>query len=225
MKTLKCFMSAVMCLILLGEQSATHAGEQLKIIKPDKVDDKLSNVLLVGDSICSGYNHQVRKLLAGKANTYAWIIGINVRRKNIEELQDIALGTADFDVVHFNIGLHGLGDRIPEGEYEPLLRKHVKNYQIHAKGAGLIWASTTPIWDKETNTLSPGNAKIVKRNAIAAEIMKESGIPITDLYSAVIDKLEFGGGIHWSSAGYGIMAAAVAKSIDAAQSVIRSVVC
>ena len=70
--------------------------------------------------------------------------------------------------------------------------------------------------DKKTNILSPDNAKIVKRNAIAAQIMKENGIPVTELYDAVVDKLELGGGIHWSDAGYAIMARAIAENIEIA---------
>ena len=70
--------------------------------------------------------------------------------------------------------------------------------------------------NKKTNILSPGNAKIVTRNAIAAKVMKENGIPVTQLYDAVVDKLELGRGIHWSAAGYAIMAKAIAENIEIA---------
>ncbi|MEE9367814.1 MAG: glycoside hydrolase family 97 N-terminal domain-containing protein [Pontiella sp.] len=176
----------------------------------------LPKVLLVGDSICSGYNGQVRELLADKANVYVWVTGMNLGRGNIEEVQRVVLAAEDFDVVHFNIGLHGLGDRIPEEKYEPLLRKYVANYKKYAGGAHLIWGSITPVWEKETGKLKPNNAKIVKRNAIAERVMKENGIPVTRLYAAVIDKLDLGGGIHWSAKGYAIMAEAIAKNSEIA---------
>ncbi len=177
-------------------------------------DSDLPNVLLVGDSICSGYNDEVRELLAGKANVYVWVTGMNIRRGNIEDVQRTVLAAEVFDVVHFNIGLHGLGDRIPEDMYEPLLRKYVANYYKYAGGAHLIWGSTTPIWDKKTNILSLGNAKIVKRNAVAARVMKENEIPVTELYDSVSDKLELGDGIHWSGDGYMIMAKTIVPNIE-----------
>jgi len=177
-------------------------------------DPTLPNVLLMGDSICNGYNNKVRALLKGKANVYAMGSGMNLTRGNIRQVQRAVLAAADFSVVHFNIGLHGLGNRIKPERYEPLMQQYVKNFKELAPNSYLIWGSITPIWDKETGVLKPDNKLIVTRNAIAERVMKENGILITPLYDLVINKLELGSGIHWSAAGYQIMAEAIAKNIE-----------
>ena len=191
-------------------------AKRIGIRFPKTVDPKLPNILIAGDSICSGYSGQVSEMLKGKANVYVWATGMNLRRGNITHTQRIALGVADFSVVHFNIGLHGLGNRIPQKMYEPLMRRYVHNFQIIGKGSRLIWASTTPVWNRKTLKLNADNAKIVRRNKIAKRVMSEAGMTITDLYGTVIDKLRLGGGIHWSRAGYHLMAEKIVSNIQAA---------
>jgi hypothetical protein len=105
----------------------------------DTLDQSLPRVLLVGNSICSGYYRKVRVLLKGKANVDAWTTGSNIRKPTIAEDQRKILSYGPYEVIHFNTGLHGLGDRIPSEEYEPLLREYVNVYQSLSPKSKLIW--------------------------------------------------------------------------------------
>src|SRR3979411_103345 len=67
----------------------------------------LPRVLLIGDSISIRDTHPVRTILTGKANVHripengaATLTGV----KNLDKW----LGTAKWDVIHFNFGLHDL---------------------------------------------------------------------------------------------------------------------
>jgi len=178
-------------------------------------------VLLVGDSICSQYSKPVTKRLGDLADVDVWVTGKNLNSKDLPKLLDAALSQGPYDVIHFNIGLHGWGEgRIPKGQYRPLLEKYVKTYKKKAPGATLIWASTTTIGLSKQEPDKPdpvNNPTIVKRNKIAAEVMKASGVEINDLY-ALADKHwdlkrdKF----HWNSKGVDILADAVAAKVKAA---------
>ena len=61
-------------------------------------DPKLPRVLLIGDSICSGYHRLVRDLLKGKANVDVWVTGANV--KWIGGRLRKVLSYGPYDVIH-----------------------------------------------------------------------------------------------------------------------------
>jgi lysophospholipase L1-like esterase len=82
--------------------------------------------------------------------------------------------------------------------------------------ARLIWGSSTPITKPgDVNTLGEGNAVVTARNALAAEIMAERGIPVDDLYQVVVGKpdLRSPDGYHYSGPGYEALGKAVADAI------------
>ena len=150
-----------------------------------KVDPKLPRVLLVGDSICGGYKRSVTRMLKNTATVDVWVTGKNLKKDDLEERQRQAMENGPYDVIHFNIGQHGLGNKIASDEYEPLFRKYIATWKKYAPQSKLIWASTTPRTVRENhNEFDPvNNPKIVRRNAIAAKVAKESGIVVNDLYS------------------------------------------
>ena len=158
----------------------------------------LPRVLLIGDSICGGYQQGVKKLLAGKAvvvkqkgNAEHTVTGL----KKLDEW----LGDGTWDAIHFNWGLWDLAYRNPkssnfghldkvDGELTTPLPDYEKNLRtlvarLKKTGATLVWASTTPVPDGE-----PGRIKgdAVKYNAVAAKIMAANGIAIDDLHAEVL---------------------------------------
>jgi alpha-L-fucosidase len=155
-------------------------------------------VLLIGDSICGGYQQGVKKLLTGKAEVVKQEGNAQHTGTGLEKL-DQWLGDGQWNVIHFNWGLWDLAYRNPKSEnfghldkvdgklttslpdYEKNLRTLVA--RLKKTGATLIWASTTPVPDGE-----PGRIKgdEVKYNAVAAKIMAENGIAIDDLHAEVI---------------------------------------
>ena len=66
----------------------------------------LPRVLLVGDSICQGYQGKVRAKLEGKANVTYWASSYCVTSPGYLRLLAFYLDEAKYDVIHFNHGLH-----------------------------------------------------------------------------------------------------------------------
>jgi hypothetical protein len=166
-------------------------------------------ILLVGDSICNGYNGIVRKRLAEFANVDLLATSKNISDPALLREMGYMLTEYQYAVVHFNHGLHGFG--IPQDKYEQYLREYVAKVKAMAGDAKLVWASITPLRGD-----SPNNAVIAARNEIAARVMQENGIPIDDLYTVVAGQEELrsdnkGDAYHYNGKGYGVLAEAVAQ--------------
>lgn len=200
-------------------QHAQRASESpWRVHKCERVDPDLPRVLLIGDSITNGYRRPVAELLDGKACVDSWVTGMNLNSGGLREKLAGVVSDESYDVIHFNIGLHGWPEgRIPEGQYEPLLQAYVKTLREHGGGAKLIWGSTTPVTVRDKpEELNPDIEPIIaKRNAIASRVMKENNIPVNDLHALVVDKLELATGdrFHWKAPGYALMARAVSDAI------------
>lgn len=178
----------------------------------------LPRVLLIGDSVMNGYRADVCELLKGKANVDVWVNPYHQAFPGLYSLIHKTLANGPYAVIHFNMGLHGWEKgRIPEGQYEPLMRGYLDAIQKDAAGARLVWASTTPVTLKgEPGALDPEiNATILEHNRLAAKVVSEAGIPIDDLYSVGVAHLDLAKGdqFHWTAGGYRVMADSVANSI------------
>lgn len=199
-------------------------------------DPSLPNVLILGDSISIGYTRAVRRLMRGEANVQR---PLNERRdgpsncgptpRGLENI-DAWLGETQWDVIHFNWGLHDLCYRNPESktqgnrdkvngklavspeEYRQNLERLVK--RMRETGAKLIWASTTIVPEGEAGRFVGDDAKY---NAVAAEVMAKHGIPTDDLYAVSKDfgpELFVGpGNVHFTREGYERLAESVARSV------------
>jgi arylsulfatase A-like enzyme len=191
----------------------------------------LPRVLLIGDSICGGYEKKVKQLLAGRAEVVKNPGNAEHTATGLKKL-DEWLGDGKWDVIHFNWGLWDIAYRNPESknfghldkvdgklttslpDYEQNLRTLVA--RLERTGARLIWASITPVPDGE-----PGRIKgdEVIYNAVAAKIMAENGVATDDLYTLAIPpltKLQQPKNVHFTAAGYNLLAGQVADSILAA---------
>ena len=158
----------------------------------------LPRALLIGDSICGGYQQGVKKLLAGKVVVVKQPGNAQHTWTGLEKLDDW-LGDGKWDVIHFNWGLWDLAYRNSKsknfgrldkvnGKLTTSLAGYEKNLRtlvarLKKTGATLVWASTTPVPDAE-----PGRIKgdDLKYNAVAAKIMAENGIAIDDLHAEVL---------------------------------------
>ncbi len=182
--------------------SAEDTGGQWGFKKASDNGVKPFRILLIGDSVTNGYRQYVAEDLADIASCDVWLTPAHLNSDGLRDELARIVSAGCYDVIHFNIGLHGWEKgRIPEGQYESLLRKYVETLQKSAGRAVLVWGSTTPIMSEETpRTLDPvNNSVIVERNKIAAKVMAESGIAVNDLYVAVVDKLNLGADkFHWS---------------------------
>lgn len=185
-------------------------------------DPSLPRVLLIGDSISMGYTVPVRERLNGKANVHRIPTNGGPTSRGIANI-DRWLGDGDWDVIHFNWGIHDLKHMPPDGkrqvepaDYEANLRALVE--KMKATGARLIWASTTPIPEPP---LKPERTfgDVAEYNAIAAKVMKENGIPTDDLNAWMtprFDELHNPQDLHYGEKGYAFLADKVAEEIGKA---------
>lgn len=195
---------------------ADGAGWRLQKAKIE--NPALPRVLLMGDSILNGYLPAVTKALEGKAYVDAWVTPTNQGDKSLPRQIEEVLAQGPYDVIHFNLGLHGWQKgRIPEGQYEPLTHAMVQAFKKFAPKAKLIWASTTPVTKQDhPGELDPEiNPTIVEHNAMAAKVMKEEGVPIDDLGALMMPHLDLARGdrFHWKPEGTALLAKQVSETL------------
>ena len=157
-------------------------------------DLKLPNVLIIGNSISIGYTPFVQKELKGKANVYRIPENGGDINRGLKKF-DFWMGDNQWDVIHFNFGLHDMkrlinnkldikGDRVnTEEEYKNKLEKFVELLQTKTK-AKLIWATISVVPDGADGRIK---GEEVIYNKIALEIMKKNNIAIDDQYTLTDD--------------------------------------
>ena len=172
-------------------------GKGWKLSQATIKDPKRPRVLLIGDSILSGYMAHAIKALEGKAYVDAWVNPYcQSEHLNTNILPEV-LAKGPYDVVHFNMGLHGWPEgRIKSGTFEPLTKGYVEVIKAKLPKARIIWASSTPVLlEGEVKKLDPViNANIVEQNRMAAKVMAECGVPVSDFYALLVDKLDLARG-------------------------------
>lgn len=184
----------------------------------EKISDVpgLPRVLLIGDSISMGYTLPVRKLFDGKANVHRIPVNGGPTTNGIANLKKW-LGDSNWDVIHFNWGLHDMKlidgkHQVPIEEYEKNLRELV--LQLQATNAKLIWCSTTPV---PTGAAARNVEDASKYNAVAKKIMGDMNVPMNDLYEFALpqlEKIQLKENVHFSPAGSDVLAQQVVKSIE-----------
>jgi len=183
-----------------------------------KGDPSLPHVLLIGDSIVNGYRGTVIRDLAGKASVDVWLTPAAESDPKLLDALHKVLTHGPYTVIHFNIGLHGWpAGRIPEGQYEPLMKAYVTALREGAPKSTLIWASSTPITvqGKPAEADPVNNPTITQRNAMAAKIMADNHIAIDDLGSLMAPNLKLAAGdkFHWTKEGIELQGKAVSTII------------
>lgn len=212
-----------------GETVADAAVPKNPAMQPVTDVPGLPRVLLIGDSISIAYTVPVRQLLAGKANVHR--IPVNgTHSKTGRSALTHWLGNGKWDVVHFNFGLHDAKLVIATGLPAVSREDYVDNIKVIAQkikttGTKVIFATTTPIPEIlrapsiTAATLPPATRlfdSIPERNQLAVTALGEMGVPIVDLYTAILpyqEKLQNRNDVHFKSEGSMILAQAVADRI------------
>ncbi|MBQ8513292.1 MAG: SGNH/GDSL hydrolase family protein [Clostridia bacterium] len=136
-------------------------------------------VLLIGDSICNGYQGTVRRLLDGRVNVSFWASSKCVTDPDYFRELDFMLDDRPYDIVCFNNGLHSLStDRAEwDAAYEAVLSF------IRAKlpDALLSLTLSTPLRDGNLTKISASLNETVLRLA------DEKNLPVIDLFDAMKD--------------------------------------
>lgn len=186
MKKLVLLLSIVFAYIASGnvemcpvsENSRGHENIEWSISYAYALTDEtrdLPRVLLIGDSICNGYQGEVRKLLNGKMNVTYWVSSYCVTSRAFLPLLSIYLDEAKYDVIHFNNGLHSL--TTPTEAYAKSLKSAFELMRLKQPKAKIVWCSSTPLTD-EAKT-----AKCRELNEAASKVVRELGdIATNDLF-------------------------------------------
>lgn len=199
-----------------------------------ELNPDLPNVLIIGDSISIGYTKPTIERLSEVANVRRVKANCGDTNAGIRNLTRW-LGDTQWDVLHFNWGLHDLCYRHPDskvqghrdkvnGTIAVPLEQYEKNLRILVRrlkdtGATLIWASTTPVPENEAGRVLGDD---LKYNAVSEKIMKEEGIAVDDLHALASEfppSLWLApGNVHFKKEGSEKLAEQVAKEIKRALS-------
>jgi lysophospholipase L1-like esterase len=204
-----------------GETLADTDSSRNHAMLPVQDDVGLPRVLLIGDSISIGYTLQVREQLQGKANVHRIPQNGGATDTGLEKIASW-LGDGNWDVIHFNFGLHD-AKFASETTQRASREQYVENLQtlidkMQATGARLIFATTTPVPNKGELTPTRKFDSIEERNRLAVQLMDKNGVAIDDLYAAMLPhqkKLGRANDVHYQPEGYDLLAKSVAKSIEA----------
>jgi hypothetical protein len=162
----------------------------------------------------------VIKALEGKAYVDAWVNPYHQSEHLNDVLLPAILANGPYDVVHFNIGLHGWQEgRIKDGTFEPLTKGYVQAIRKALPKVRILWASSTPVTTKGKPAklkLEPEiNSVIVEHNRLAARVMVEMKVPVNDFYALLVDKLNLARGdrFHWTGPAYKLLGKKVTESV------------
>ena len=180
-------------------------------------DPALPRVLLLGDSISMSYTAPVRRLLAGVATVHRAPANCRSTRHTLAGL-DRWLGDGRWWVIHCNWGIHDITQLEAPGAQQVGIDEYERNLEalfdrLHATGAALIWATTTPV---QEGTASRSPADVVRYNRVAARMVAARGIAVDDLYALALPRmteLQPPRNVHFTEAGAEVLAAQVASSI------------
>ena len=151
-------------------------------------------VLLIGDSICNGYQAKVREYLTGCANVSYWVSSKCVTDPDYFRELDFVLDGGRFDLISFNNGLHSLGtDRT---EWEAAYRAVLSFLRAKKPDAALTLVLCTPLRDASRDELSR------ELNEITRRIAADTSLPLFDLYAPLenLNRDEYMRDIyHWNN--------------------------
>ncbi len=173
------------------------------------------NVLLIGDSVSMSYTADVRAGLLGTANVYRVPANARSTVYTLPRLEEF-IGHQRWDLIVINWGLHDLtyfnderkATPPPDGRQAAPADQYRENLmtlvtRLKDTGAQLLWVSTTPIQPKGERRGTRFNADVERYNMIAADVMRETEVPMLDLYAYVTALHETiqDDGLHFTDAG------------------------
>ena len=171
----------------------------------------LPRVLLIGDSITRAYYKGVEQNLRGKAYCARIATSKAVGDPALTAELHAFLPEARFDVIHFNIGMHGWD--YSEEEYRKHLPDLLKEIRRDAPGAKLIWASTTLV--RKDHGSGPTNDRIRARNTIAHTYFAHERIPIDDLSGLMAAHQDLhSDDVHFNGEGAALQAKQVTAEVE-----------
>lgn len=178
----------------------------------ETLNGDLPRVLLVGDSICHGYQEHVREALREICYVDYVATSYAIDSKMYNNLIATFIKDSKYDVLHINHGLHGkhISKKTYKKRMEKLLAKVGKETKI-------ILATTTYVF-QEGNEVPDDSwmERVYERNDVVHELAKEKDYAVDDLYEVSLNippKDRYDDGTHYTVVGYQTLAKAVVASI------------
>ncbi len=172
----------------------------------------LPRVLLVGDSICHGYQEKVRAQLKGICYVDYVATSYAIDNRMYNDLVKSFLKGNDYQLLHINHGLHGI--HMSQNCYK---RRFAKLLSFVKKDVKVIIATSTCVYQKGNNNFDKRWMKRVEeRNAAVQELIVENDYCLDDLYEVSMQMskdLRNQDGTHYLDEGYEVLATAVVNSI------------
>jgi lysophospholipase L1-like esterase len=201
---------------------AQREGRGYRPVYDSSQDQKPSRVLLIGDSILNGYQQKTRELLSANSKVDARVIHTHpLERRHLKLILDAEQGVRPYrpyDVVVLHQSIDNMnGPKLNSDSIGPLTKKYVEEIRSLLPKARLIWASATPITEKDLpkELNAKINPIIIERNRIVAKVMEEMNVEVIDLYGLLVDKthLAYGNMTHWKEPAYDLISQKVAETI------------
>ena len=194
--------------------------------------EELPRILLIGDSISIGYTPFVSKMYEGRAEVSRNLGNAQHTGTGLEKL-DEWLGDGNWDLIHFNWGLHDLCYRHPDSPNQGrrdkergFLTTTLEHYEtnldtlvqrLKQTGARLVWANTSYVPEGE---LGRKKGDELRYNAVAEKVMKRYGVPTNDIRSLTAsfpaNRFRAPGDVHYTKEGSQAIGLQVADAIDRA---------
>lgn len=205
----------------------------------------MKNVLLIGDSIRLGYEKRVAELLGSNVNVYSPKENCRFTKNALWGMHAWmeAFGNPKIDVGHFNAGIWDLHRCTADGqlfssqeEYARDIRRLAVQMQSYtdnvifaniipggkgldegAKLNALINTDSDFVKSYLCAPMDEWNRDVSKYNQISEAVMAKMGIPVNDMYSAILadtEKYISKDGIHPTTEGYELLARMTADRIE-----------
>ena len=187
---------------------------------PALSDEEKANskrILFIGDSITNGSFPKCKNFLLDEYKKCNLYLDHLVTSKGIDNIDliweiDYMLGHCEYDYIHFNNGLHGMG--IPTEEFEKYYEEVVCHILERYPASKLGLMTVTPL-TYNGDTTKFRNEIVDARNIAVRNIADKYGLDIDDLYSVVMGKTDIRStdGYHYTDEGYEILGRAMADFI------------
>jgi len=180
-------------------------------------DTKNPRLLLIGDSICNGYQGTVRNELGKNMNITFWATSKCVTDKDFFRELDLILSGCRYDVISFNNGLHSL--TTDRREWENAFRNAVRFIRKKCPAARLILTNNTPLRDPVKT------AQAKELNRIIGKTAGDEKLLMIDLFS-LLDPLDrkkyWRDTYHFSADGVKLQADLIVRTVRNLPNAVKS---
>ncbi len=196
-------------------KKTTHKGETLEwgaYNHNAALETDRPRLLMIGDSICGGYNKICRNFLIDNVYQSSWISSRGVTdEKYLQELDLVLSALPRFDYITFNNGLHCTSSNVDE--WKEAYGLVIDFMRAKHPGVKIYVLTSTPVenedWEKD----------VVKINQKAVEVAREKDLPVLDLHQTVLDmplEKKWEDGVHYTTEANDILANTITDALCAA---------